>query len=218
MSAEKRYQDYVIKDGEFIGKFEEMYANCSDPWRQSEEDIGSLSRQAGVIICERLRQRLGLKKFVEIGCGFGRYTDVLTRRGLDVTGLDISASAITKAKELFPRISFEVGGIDDYAILRRLKPDAIVLSHLTWYVLPSLRPFLKFLRDEMPETMIFHIVSTFDRGEQKYGRSYFTNPEGIREYFGLVYYEWGEIHSPEGTDAYFLGSFSSDRLARWQPL
>ena len=30
-----RYQDYVIKDGKFIGDFEKMYQNCSDPWEQS---------------------------------------------------------------------------------------------------------------------------------------------------------------------------------------
>ena len=31
-----RYQDYVIKDGKFIGKFEEMYQKFDDPWHQSE--------------------------------------------------------------------------------------------------------------------------------------------------------------------------------------
>jgi hypothetical protein len=27
-----RYQDYVIKSGKFVGKFEEMYSKFSDPW------------------------------------------------------------------------------------------------------------------------------------------------------------------------------------------
>ena len=28
-----KYLDYVIKDGKFIGQFEEMYKNVSDPWK-----------------------------------------------------------------------------------------------------------------------------------------------------------------------------------------
>jgi len=28
-----KYQDFVIKNGRFIGKFEEMYQKFSDPWK-----------------------------------------------------------------------------------------------------------------------------------------------------------------------------------------
>ena len=27
-----KYQDYVIKDGKFVGEFDEMYKKFSDPW------------------------------------------------------------------------------------------------------------------------------------------------------------------------------------------
>ena len=33
------YHDYVIKNGNFIGQFEEMYQNCDDPWPESERDL-----------------------------------------------------------------------------------------------------------------------------------------------------------------------------------
>lgn len=29
-----RYQDYVIKDGKFVGEFEKMYQDCDNPWHQ----------------------------------------------------------------------------------------------------------------------------------------------------------------------------------------
>ena len=32
-----KYQDLVIKDGKFVGEFEKMYQEFSDPWNQSEE-------------------------------------------------------------------------------------------------------------------------------------------------------------------------------------
>ena len=38
----KRYQDYVIKDGKFIGKFEEMYQKFEDPWHQMELEFNVL--------------------------------------------------------------------------------------------------------------------------------------------------------------------------------
>jgi hypothetical protein len=30
------YHDYVIKDGKFIGAFEEMYQNIDDPWHHGD--------------------------------------------------------------------------------------------------------------------------------------------------------------------------------------
>ena len=37
MSKSKDYHDYVIKNGDFVGKFEDMYQNSSDiPWHQDE--------------------------------------------------------------------------------------------------------------------------------------------------------------------------------------
>ena len=38
----KRYQDYVIKDGKFIGKFEEMYQKFEDPRHQMELEFNVL--------------------------------------------------------------------------------------------------------------------------------------------------------------------------------
>ena len=32
-----RYQDYVIKDGQFVGRFEDMYRDCPDPWHCTEQ-------------------------------------------------------------------------------------------------------------------------------------------------------------------------------------
>ena len=42
----ERYQDYVIKDGEFVGKFEEMYQKFDNPWHQIEAVQNSYARHA----------------------------------------------------------------------------------------------------------------------------------------------------------------------------
>ena len=41
-----KYQDLVIKDGKFVGKFEEMYQKFSDPWnllKNNKLDGGNLN-------------------------------------------------------------------------------------------------------------------------------------------------------------------------------
>ena len=214
----ERYQDYVIRDGQFVGHFEEMYSKCGDPWHQSTEDLSSTSRIIGIEICRRLNARLQCRRVVEIGCGIGRYTNLLSQTGVDVVGLDVSTSAVAKARAAFPKIKFEVAGITDHQVIERLAPDVIVMSHVTWYVLPWLRDFLAFLKTRLPSTMLFHIVSTYDPTEQKYGKEFFTTPDEIRAFFGMTCYEWGEIHGPHGTDAYFLGAWSPNRLSEWKAI
>ena len=36
-----KYQDFVIKDGRFIGKFEEMYKKFPDPWQLLKNNSNS---------------------------------------------------------------------------------------------------------------------------------------------------------------------------------
>ena len=38
----EKYQDYVIRDGKFVGKFEEMYQKFDNPWHQKEVDRKSV--------------------------------------------------------------------------------------------------------------------------------------------------------------------------------
>ena len=37
----KDYHSYVIENGELVGKFEEMYVNCENPWPEDIEDLES---------------------------------------------------------------------------------------------------------------------------------------------------------------------------------
>ena len=33
-----RYQDYIIRDGNLVGKFEQMYQDHKDPWEQTTRE------------------------------------------------------------------------------------------------------------------------------------------------------------------------------------
>lgn len=106
------YHDYVIKDGKFIGNFEEMYKNCENPWKQ-KNILGSYSKLCSVTSLYRIQP----KKVLEVGCGLGFFANFLKRMlpGTEIIGMDISQSAVDKARGQFPDMTFfqeEVSNIE----------------------------------------------------------------------------------------------------------
>ena len=85
------------------------------------------------------------------------------------------------------------------------------MAEITWYVLDQLDGFIEFLRDEMPNTYLIHMLMTYADGEQKYGAEKFTNLATIKDYFGMNYIESGEVQHKEyngGKRTYLIGKFS----------
>ena len=89
----KKYADYFIKDGKFIGKFEEMYKSCEDPWNQTKS-YNDLSRQ---MVANHINKNK-IKSSVEFGCGLGKTMNfIYSKTGINVIGIDISETCIKKA-------------------------------------------------------------------------------------------------------------------------
>jgi len=207
MKKYQRYQDYVIKDGKLVGEFEKMYQDFDDPWEQSEREKFASEKA----VCINLIQSLNFQNVVELGCGFGQLTDRIRNVCPSVTGLDISPTAIKKASDLYPKCDFKVSEFPDLDLLRKLAPDCIVMAEITWYVLENLDTFINFLKNEMPDTYLIHMLMTYSPGEQKYGADKFTNLSEIKQYFGMNYIESGEVQHREhngGKRTYFIGKFS----------
>ena len=167
-----RYQDLVIKDGRFIGKFEEMYELFDDPWRQSDEGyFNDLSR----LIVTHYINKHNIKNCVEFGCGLGKtmnYIQSLTN--IDMLGIDISETAIKKAREEYPRLSFKVDTIDN--LLNYSQYECFFFSEITWYLLEDklLDRVFKKMTDNLKGKYFIHNL-VFYKGQQKYGNNYFTN-------------------------------------------
>lgn len=197
-----RYQDYVIRDGQFVGDFDAMYREHNDPWNQSEERFAS-EKAVALNWIEKLRPR----SVVEIGCGHGHFTRRIAAI-CPAVGLDVSPTAIDLARARYGSCgaTFEVANIQDHRVFQRIAPDVIVMAEITWYVLPQLRPFLDFLRTEMPGTRLIHLLTTYAPGVQKYGADYFTDLPGILRFFGMDYLETGEVRHPNGeARTWFIG-------------
>lgn len=174
--AEKTYHDYVIKDGKFIGKFDEMYSEFNDPWTQSTQP-NKYSRMAGIIHIKNFN----IKTILECGCGLGYYADWIKHEtNITPKSIDVSSVAIEKAKQLFPELDFEVADISND--LEKYKDyDCVILSEIIWYILPDLKKIYKVLEDNFKGKYLI-VNQVFYKGTQKYGTDYFTNLNEFIEY------------------------------------
>jgi len=205
-----RYQDYVIKDGKLVGEFEEMYQDFDDPWEQTTREEWASEKAVALNLIDKLKA----KKVIELGCGLGHYTNKIHNLGVDVLGVDVSKTAIEKARSVYPGCAFAVGDILDLSIYREYQPDVIVMAEITWYVLEKLDKFTSFLRSDLPNTYLIHLLTTYPPGVQQYGKDKFTNLQEIMSYFQMRYLEWGEISYPEMEGCkrtYFIGNCKSKK-------
>jgi predicted TPR repeat methyltransferase len=218
MKNPPRYQDYVIKDGKFIGDFEGMYKNFDDPWHQSRQDhIFDSRRQLALLACARLKATHEVSKVIELGCGFGFLTDKLREQGFSSLGTDISPTSIEKAKEKNPESQFQVADYNDFNLMNSFNPDIIIMAELTWYVLDSLEDYISRLKSyallrEKP-TFFIHLLATYEKGVQKYGSDKFTNLDEILAYFNMQYLETGFIKTQREDDEKSQGTYFIAKLS-----
>jgi len=205
-----RYQDYVIKDGKLVGEFEKMYQDYDDPWKQTTREEWASEKAVALNLIEKLKVR----RVIELGCGLGHFTNKIAQTGVEVLGIDISETAIRKAKNSFPNCQFRTADVFEYSIYREFNPDLIIMAEITWYILDKLDAFITFIKNEMPQIYLIHLLTTYPEGIQKYGRDKFTNLQKIMSYFGANYLEWGEINYPEMNSCkrtYFLANFTKGK-------
>ncbi len=179
------YHDYAIKDGKLIGKYDEMYQKFEDPWVQSTQP----NRYSRTIAIMNIK-RFGIKNIIEYGCGLGYYAEwIYKETGVIPKSIDISPTAILRAKEKFPNLNFEVGNILDMHLLKNKdQVDCILLADIMWYILDDLKNInQKLLKNFRGKYLINNFV-TYRDGVQKYGREFFTSTKEFIHYmpFKLV--------------------------------
>src|SRR5215218_3207528 len=79
-----------------------------------DESFGIIT-QLGAGVIEMLAPRPG-ERIVDLGCGTGALTAQIAAAGAEVLGIDASAAMIARAKELYPRLRFEVARGENFAV------------------------------------------------------------------------------------------------------
>ena len=208
------YHDYVIQDGEFVGAFEEMYRDHDDPWAQLSKDWMQPDKALALNAIRRLIEERGSLRVLELGSGLGGFTAQIAETGSETFGLEISPTAVEKAKARFGRPEFIIGDILDEEVLCRIRPDLIVMSEISWYVLGKIKNFISICKRKLPDCMLIHILTIYPPEEQRYGKTYFHDFDGIKNYFDVNVVEQAVIDAEvfEGTTrTYFLGHWLSKK-------
>ena len=188
MVPEADYHDYVIKDGKFIGRFEEMYQNVADPWhhgqaKQPQYDL-MLYLLRRFAVCSR-----GSTVF-DIGCSQGPFTARLARAlpGVEIQAVDIAPTAIQKAKDKYGAlgINFAVMDIQTEYYKIEKKFDLIIMSQLMWYILPKFGAVVQQLLTHNLTAAGYLLISQvfYSKDKQKYGKEIVSSPEEMLQLVG----------------------------------
>ena len=205
------FHDYVIKDGKLIGEFEQMYQDHKFPWNQNIREQYASDKALTINKVQSIQAKRNKPiNIIELGCGLGYFTNRIKSslpKNCNVMGIDVSNTAIYKAKQLFPDCQFTVSDILDFEVYRKFNPDIILMPQITWYVLEKLRAFLDFLKSEFIDIVLIHTLVIYPKGIQKYGKEYFSTLDEILKFFYMDYEEYGSLYSPDGIRTYFVGTF-----------
>lgn len=170
------YHDFVIKNGEFVGDFEEMYVQCEDPWPESIDEIkrSPFSKMTIDFIKENR-----VKKVLSVGGGKGKYLSYLQENtpGCEMTMIEISKSACDICRKTYPNINVIEGDCIEKLKEVNFDVDLIIFREILWYVLPDLEKIYQSLREKFLGAFVIIELSFYK--EQKYGNEYMN---GINDF------------------------------------
>ena len=184
--ASSDYHDYVIKDGQFIGEFDQMYRNVRDPWHCVAE---ANSFKNNLLLGAVAHLRDGVRTALDVGCGLGALTARLrdTASGAQWHACDVSPAAIEKAAADVPGVRFFVQDLSRIAEVDlpfdNGSLDLVVMSEVMWYILPQLGDVLAKLHAVLRPGGHLVILQYFLRPEeQRYGREFVSTPDDLLGY------------------------------------
>ena len=174
--------DYIFRNTrsgfKFTGDFESFYLNENDPWEQSaSQNEGKNNEMANFyeISRQKLIDFLGSHinnndSICECGCGTGYVTKSLLTKfpNQEISGCDISKTAIEKATQNFQNIDFFQHDILSGPLPQ--KYNVLILSNILWYVIHDFENLimnsLTSLNRERESFLVFQ--NALFKSEQKY--------------------------------------------------
>jgi len=172
------YHDFVIKEGRFIGEFEQMYEQVADPWHCVAE-VGAFKN---VLLLAAVTQvRAEVRRALDVGCGLGALTARLRQAAplAEWHACDVSRTAIDRAERDYPGIRFfvyDLGQIDRIPF-ERGSLDLITMAEVVWYVLPHLAAILtRFFGLLRPGGHLMLLQYFLAPEQQQYGKEIVAAP------------------------------------------
>ena len=175
----------------FVGDFDGLYREESDPWTQSgiaPDDKASLRQQHMSLYYDHSRRKLAAavnqflpphSRLLEVGCGLGYVVDYLSAKCRVIPdGLDVSSVALGRAKERFPNYHFVQADIMSRQLDIPGGYDCVVLNQVLWYVLLGLDTTVSNCHRLLEPGGVLIVSQAFLR-EQRYGREIVNGFHGL---------------------------------------
>jgi len=175
----KSCTDYWLDKENFSlrGDFEAMYKDISDPWGCGEY-CDSLNNK---LFCEMLFHHKNYSTILDIGSGLGDLTSSLYHynKGGNITGWEISPTAVEKATAKYSAMTFENKNILIDPIDRQY--DLITMSEVLWYLLDGLEDVFAKISYGLSDDGYLAIHQYFP-DEQKFGKEHIDGIEGFESF------------------------------------
>ncbi|MCX5842751.1 MAG: class I SAM-dependent methyltransferase [Deltaproteobacteria bacterium] len=167
------YHDYVIKDGKLVGRFEEMYRNCDNPWPETEEELEFLPTSSRT---PQIINHYGYKQIFSVGSGKGMHLNWLRKKcpHIKVEGCEISKTAANICRRNYPEITVHVMDVAEFPS-HDFDFDLILIRETVWYILKHWQEFCDHIREKYRGCHIIIELSFYDT--QTYGNDYFDGPD-----------------------------------------
>ena len=178
MTHSSDYHDYVFKDGELVGEFEQMYRHVDDPWH-CRDQVDSLDN---ALLLALVRHSVSQPaRVLDLGCGLGALTARILNElpGGEIHACDVSPTAIAKAGARYPGIRFFVHDLrgDGKLPFPSGSLDVVTMAQLVWYILPELNAVLRDVYALLRARGRLAVLQYFPHpDEQKYGRELLGSP------------------------------------------
>ena len=174
------YHPYVFDfdKGAVVAKFEEMYQEVDDPWHQ-DRTAWAVTKY-DVLLTLMKKHIKGYPKILDVGCGKGEFTSRLAEMG-QTTGIDVSPTAIEKARNRYPHIDFRV--VDILSPNLKEKFNVAVAVELFWYIIDNLDIGLQNTANLLDKDGLAFFLLYLSK-EQKIGKNVVQSAEDFMNYVG----------------------------------
>jgi 2-polyprenyl-3-methyl-5-hydroxy-6-metoxy-1,4-benzoquinol methylase len=177
-----------VRQNDAHGRLDLAY-KVADPWHMDSEQERFRFIETNRVIRERIGERVG--SILEVGCGEGHQSEVLARLCDRLTGIDVSPTAVERARRRLPAASFEFAAGDLYAqpwAGERDRFDLVTACEVIYYM--SDRP--KFLRtiDALGKACL---VTYFSPAARKVEAEVMAMPGAQKTSFKFADTEWTAV-------------------------
>jgi SAM-dependent methyltransferase len=156
-----------------------------DPWKLDSEPERFRYRETNRFLAQAFPG--GIEALLEIGCGEGYQSEVLARTCRQLTGIDVSPTAVGRARERLPLLEFCVGDLYSHPWSgERDRFDVVVACEVLYYLsdLPkALEAMERLCRRGC-------LVTYFSPAERKLGAALASRPGVKRDAFRFGDTEW----------------------------